>query len=50
MQSELPAMLAFAGGSVSIASATALGVVAGVALVALSTTFAVASLSRLLGE
>ena len=43
-------MLALAGGSVSISTATAVGVVAGVALIALSTTFAVAGISRVLGS
>lgn len=43
-------MLALAGGSVSISTTTAVGVVAGVVLVALSTTFAVAALSRVLGN
>ena len=50
MRSELPALLALAGGSVSISTATAVGAVAGVVLVALATSLAVASLSRFLAD
>jgi hypothetical protein len=45
MKEELPAALAFAGGSVSISSATAAGLLLGVVLMAVATVLAAASAS-----
>ena len=49
MRSELPAMLAFAGGSLSLSSATLVGLVAGMVLMALANTLAVAFVSHHVG-
>ncbi|QZP36571.1 hypothetical protein [Halobaculum magnesiiphilum] len=50
MDDVLPAAIAFAGGSVSLSSATDAGLVIGLILIAVGTVLAVAYASRRLGE
>jgi len=50
MDEALPAALAFAGGSVSLSSATDAGLVVGLVLMAAATVLAVAYVSRRLGD
>ena len=50
MNEELPAALAFAGGSVSLSSATDAGLVFGLVLMAVATVLAVTWISRRLGN
>jgi len=50
MNEELPAALAFAGGSVSLSSATDAGFVVGLVLMAAGTVLTVAYVARRLGE
>ncbi len=50
MNEGIPAALAFAGGSVSLSSATYTGLVVGLVLMAAATVLAVAYASRRLGD